>query len=81
MIKRTRKGHLNINATVASEMRYHLKTYGKFNAYEIVDAINNQLGNESNEQVTISQVRSRISKAADFGINLNRVGSYYYNNS
>jgi len=79
MIKTTRKGHLNINATVASEMRYHLRKYGKFNAHEIVEAINNQLGSESNEQVTISQVRSRISKAADFGLNIKRVGSYYYN--
>ena len=75
MIKRTRKGHLNINATVASEIVHHLKVYGKFTAYDLVEAINNQIGRED---VTLQQVRSRISKAHDFGIRLKRNGSYYY---
>lgn len=77
MIKRTRKGHLNINATVASEMRHYLKAHGNFNAYELTEAINNQLGGV--EVVTVQQVRSRLSKAHEFGINLKKNGAYYFN--
>lgn len=55
-----RKNRLNINLSVYRAMRYALKHYGKFTAYDIQAIINNTVKNES-DKVSLAQVRTRIS--------------------
>ncbi len=75
-IKRNRKGHINKNATVADAIRYCISNYGRFTAYDVLAVINNLL--PESEQLSLKDVQRRLSKAADLGFVLERIGSYYH---
>lgn len=75
-IKRNRKGHININATVKDAIRYAIARYKQFNAHDVMAVINNLLPEE--EKLTLKQVQTRLSKEIQVDKTLQRTGSYYH---